>query len=157
MQIRQSSLTQFGDSLVRFMLDVGSHDEDVKFSLDYLHSVYENRKCLTLISPDTGGHVLVRQESPIHPFNLLITCARIAPLPADPCWYVDIPKEKASIRTKQQLALWMWEVFKSLSFRDSSLEFTEKIDVLIKQGTESGLDFLQFGTYHVFDHYQYQI
>lgn len=156
MQIRQSALTQFGDSLVRFMVEAGRHDEGVKFSLDYMHSVYRDSKCLTLISPETGGQTLIRHESPLHNFEIMVTCARLISSRQDPAWYATVPAE-FGIKQKEKLAHWLLGVFKVVNYLDEGSQFTEKMTALVNYGLDQGLAMVRSGTFCEFDSYQYKI
>jgi hypothetical protein len=158
MQIRQSSLTQFGDSLVRNMRSAGENDSDVKCSLDYMHSVYDGKKVLTLISPETGGMVLITHDGPYEPFRLIITAARIVPGDTR-AWMATLLENDLGIRGKQNLALWLINVFKTLSFLDTEVQFAEKmtllqredaVDLDLKSAVGGSLSF----TFH---HQKYQI
>jgi hypothetical protein len=154
MMIRQSSLTQFGDSLTRFMNEAGSHDEDVKFSLDYMHSVYKKKKVLTLISPDNGAIALLTHDSPDLPFGLLVTASNIVPGDSR-CW--EVPIYDLGVKQKQKFAQWLIDIFKAVSYLDTDIQFMEKMNVLIKDALEQGLAFVSQGTFCQFEHKEYDI
>lgn len=155
MQIRQSSLMQFGDSLVRFMAEAGAQDEDVKYSLDYMHSTYKKKKVSTLISPDTGGIVLLTHEDPDSPFGLIITACTVLPNNTPQAWCVDM--YDLGVKQKQKLAQWLVDVFKVVSYLDSETQFIEKMNVLTKDALEQGLTFVSQGTFCRFEHKEYDI
>jgi hypothetical protein len=157
MLIRQSSLTQFGDSLVRFMSEAGSKDEEVKYTLEYMHSVYNGQKVLTLISAETGGMVLfgpTAQQGP-GPTCVMIHAARLIPSDQDFYWFVVLPS--LGIQQKQKFAQWLVDVFKSISFMDTKDQFEAKVAQLVKDGAEQGLTFLTGGGWNLFNHQQFQI
>jgi hypothetical protein len=156
MQIRQSTLTQFGDSLVRFMRTAGETDPDVKCSLDYMHSSYQGKKALTLMSPETGGMVLITHEGPLANFGLVVTAARIMPGDSQ-CWKGTILEEDLGIRGKQSLALWLINVFKHLSYLDTEEQFTGKMAQLQKDAVDLDLKSIVGGTLTTFHYKQYDI
>jgi hypothetical protein len=129
MQIRQSSLIQFGNILVRNMVAAGEQDQDMKYSLDYMHSRYDSKKVLTLISPETGGMVLLGHEEPHAPFTITITANRV--VPGDTlCWWAELPQ--MGIRQSQRFAQWLVGVFKMLSWMDTDDQFKDKINQLFE-------------------------
>jgi hypothetical protein len=147
MQIRQSSLIQFGNILVRNMIAAGEQDQDMKYSLDYMHSRYDREKVLTLISPETGGMVLLGQEGPNAPFTLTITANRVVPGDTQ-CWHAQLLP--VGIRRSQQLAQWLVDVFKVLSWMDTDEQFLEKINQLYEESKMLDLQFhgQHYKTFH---------
>jgi hypothetical protein len=141
MQIRQSSLIKFGNILVRNMIAAGEQDPDMKYSLDYMHSRYKGKKVLTLISPETGGMVLLGQDDPNAPFTLLITASRVVPADAT-CWKTEL--QEMGIRQSQQFAQWLIDTFKVLSWMDTNEQFEAKLNQLFEDA--KALDF-KFGRY----------
>jgi hypothetical protein len=154
MLIRRSSLIQFGDILMRVMNEAAGHDEEVKYSLDYMHSTYKKKKVLTLISPETGGIALLTHNEPTAPFGLLITGCTVVPSDTA-AWCADIPP--LGIQQKQKFAQWLIEVFKMISYLDTEIQFTEKMNILIKDALEQGLSFVSQGTFCQFEHKEYDI
>lgn len=141
MQIRQSSLIKFTNILVRTMVTAGEQDADMKYTLDYMHSRYKGKKVLTLISPETGGMVLLGQDDPTGPFTLLITASRVVPTDAT-CWKTEL--QEMGIRQSQQFAQWLIDTFKVLSWMDTNEQFEAKLNQLFEDA--KALDF-KFGRY----------
>lgn len=141
MQIRQSSLIKFGNILVRNMIAAGEQDPDMKYSLDYMHSRYKGKKVLTLISPETGGMVLLGHDDPYAPFTLLITANRVVPGDTE-CWKTEL--QEMGIRQSQQFAQWLIDTFKVLSWMDTNEQFEAKLNQLFEDART--LEF-KFGRY----------
>lgn len=153
MQIRRSSLIQFGDILVRNMIAAGEQDQDMKYSLDYMHSRYGGKKVLTLISPETGGMVLLGHEEPLAPFTITITANRVKPGDMR-CWWAELPQ--MGIRQSQQFAQWLVDVFKVLSYLDTDDQFEEKFNQLFEDSKVLDLTF-SAQKYKTFQHQLYDI
>ena len=153
MQIRQSSLIKFGDILVRNMIAAGEQDQDVKCSLDYMHSRYDGKKVLTLISPETGGMVVIGHADPYAPFTLTLLASRI--VPGDTlAWKAELPP--LGIRQTQQLAQWLVDAFKVLSFLDTDEQFQTKINQLFEDAKTLDVKFSAWQLV-TFEHHLYDI
>lgn len=153
MQIRQSSLIKFGNNLVRNMITVSETDEEMKYSLDYMHSQYKGKKVLTLISPETGAMALLGHEDPEAPFTLLLTANRV--VPGDTlCWKAELPT--LGIRQTQEFAQWLIDAFKVINWMDTDEQFQAKLEQLFEDAQK--LD-LKFSTQHyeTFEHRLYDI
>lgn len=153
MQIRQSSLIQFGNVLVRNMIAAGEQDQDMKYSLDYMPSTYERKKVLTLISPETGGMVLLGHDEPRAPFTIMITANRV--VPGDTlCWHAELPQ--MGIRQSQSFAQWLVGVFKMLSWMDTDDQFKDKMNQLFEDSKPLEIEFTAW-RFKTFQHQLFDI
>lgn len=153
MQIRQSSLIKFGNILVRNMVTAGEQDQDMKYSLDYMHSRYQGKKVLTLISPETGGMVLLGHADPYAPFTLIVAANRV--VPGDMlCWKAELPA--LGVRQTEQFAQWLIDVFKVLNWMDTEEQFRTKLDQLIEDAQTLAFKFTDY-EYETFEQRLYDI